>query len=157
MQMLRRTFLAQLAAGAASIGIGESGAFAYSKKKHPAHSESSKFDRIAISTWSLHNYFRTTRADDFAVAGPLLALLDVPEIVVDKYKVRHFEFCTTHFPSTEHAFLQELKYVLAHTRSTIVNMPVDIDECGAEGTFSDPEQTARSAALEAVKSRTCWG
>ena len=30
-------------------------------------------------------------------------------------------------------------------------MPVDIKECGREGTFSDPDREERMAALEAVK------
>ena len=81
-----------------------------------APSPPSKLDRIAISTWSLHNYFRATRDSDFDLPGPMLALLDFPEMIVDRYKVRHFEFCATHFPSTEPAYLREIKYALVHTR-----------------------------------------
>jgi hypothetical protein len=149
--MQRRDFLAGITAGALSIGLDDSSAFAHTKKKRKPPSESSKMDRISISTWSLHNYFRATRGSDFDLPGPMLALLDFPEMIVDRYKVRHFEFCTTHFPSTEPAYVQELKYVLTHTRSTVVNMPVDIDECGSEGTFSAPDREERRAALDAVK------
>ncbi|HMD84421.1 MAG TPA: TIM barrel protein [Terriglobia bacterium] len=152
--MVRRDFLARLAAGAAAVGLGRGGnAFGYTNKKHPhpAPSASTKLERIAISTWSLHNYFRATRRSDFDLPGAMLALLDFPELIVDKYQVHHFEFCTTHFPSTEPAYLRELKYALVHTRSTIVNMPVDIAECGSEGTFSDPDGEERRAALDAVK------
>ncbi len=76
--MLRRDFLAQLAVGAASAGLGEE-AFAYTKKKqHKIPKLPPKLDRIAISTWSLHNYFRATRDSDFNLPGPMLALLDFP-------------------------------------------------------------------------------
>ena len=150
--MLRRDFLAQLAAGAASVALGRSGsAFAYTKKSRAAPSPPPKLDRIAISSWSLHNYFRATRESDFNLPGPMLALLDFPEMIVERYKVRHFEFCATHFPSTEPAYLRELKYALVHTLSTIVNISVDIEECGPEGTFSDPDHEGAPAALDAVK------
>jgi sugar phosphate isomerase/epimerase len=150
--MLRRDFLAQLAAGAASVGLGcGRNAFAYTAQKHTAPSASAKLERIAISTWSLRNYFPATRRSDFNLPGPTLALLDFPEMIVDKYKVHHFEFCATHFGSTEPAFLRELTYALVRTSSTIVSIPVDIKECGPEGTFSDPDREKRQAALDAVK------
>jgi sugar phosphate isomerase/epimerase len=152
--MIRRDFLARLAAVTAWVSLGRGGnAFGYVKKKHPrpAPAVSPRLERVAISTWSLHNYFRTTRSSDFGLSGPMLALLDFPEMIVDKYKVHHFEFCTTHFPSTEPAYLRELKSVLVHTHSTVVNMPVDIEECGSEGAFSAPDREARLAALDAVK------
>jgi hypothetical protein len=150
--MLRRDFLARLATVAASVAFGSSGsAFAYTKKRHHAPSTPSKQERIAISSWSLHNYFRATRESTFNLPGPMLALLDFPEMIVDRYRVRHFEICASHFPSTEQAYVRELKYALTHTLSTVVNLSVDIDPCGPDGTFSDPDREARLAALEAVK------
>ena len=150
--MLRRDFLARLAAGAGSVGLGlGTSPFASVAQTHAAASASAKLERISISTWSLHNYFRATRGSDFNLPGPMLALLDFPEMIVEKYKVHHFEFCTTHFGSTDSAYLQEIKYALVHTRSTIVNIPVDIKECGRDGTFSDPDQKERIAALDAAK------
>ncbi len=150
--MLRRDFLARLAAGAAFVGLGRGGnAFAYTKGKHKAPRLPHKLDRISISTWSLHNYFRATRDGDFNLPGPMLALLDFPEMIVNKYNVHHFEFSTSHFPSTELAYLREIKHMVSRTHSTIVNMPVDIEPCGPDGTFSDPNKEERMAALGAVK------
>lgn len=150
--MLRRDFLARLAAGGTTVGLGGSGiALAYTKKKHKAPSVPHTLDRIAISTWSLRDYFRATRRSDSNLPGPMLALLDVPEMIADRYKVRHLEICASHFPSTEQAYMKELKYTLSHSRSTIANLVVDIKECGREGTFSDPDLNERKAALEAVK------
>ena len=179
--MFRRDFLAQLAAGAASMGRGmakmampshgqDARANALGRGATPSASPAqshtgartsssrrtapyapSKQERIAISTWSLHNYFRATRANDFTLPGPMLALLDFPEMIVDRYKVHHFEFCSSHFPSLNPAYLHELSYALVNTRSTIVNILVEIDECGPDGTFSDPDRATRLAALDAVK------
>lgn len=151
--MLRRDFLAQLA-GAASLALESSGqALAYTKqRRHHVPSPDPTLDRIAISTWSLHNYFRVTRESTFDLPGPALVLLDFPDAIVDRYRVRHFEFCASHFPSTDPAYLKELKYALVHSQSTVVNLAVDIDQCGPDGAFSDPDREARLAAFEAVQS-----
>jgi sugar phosphate isomerase/epimerase len=150
--MLRRDFLARIAAGAASAGLGHRGdPFALTTQARAAAGASAKLERISISTWSLHNYFRATRRKDFNLPGPMVALLDFPELIADTYHVRHFEFCATHFSSVEPAYLQEIKYALERTRSTIVNMPLDIRECGPEGTFSDPDRITRREALDTVK------
>ena len=147
--MLRRRFLTQLAASVASAGFGAN-AWAYTKKRHTLSGPPPKLDRIAVSSWSLHNYFQGTREADCSLSGPMLALLDFPGMVTDRYHVHHFEISASHFPSTEPAYLQELKYALVHTRSTVVNLLIDIEECGAQGTFSDSDRELRTAALEAV-------
>ena len=150
--MLRRDFLARLTAGTASMAWGGvESAFAYKRNKHNTPSPPPKLERIAVSTSSLRNYFRATRESGFDLPGSMLALLDFPEMIVARYQVHHFEFCTPHFASTEPAYLQEIKHILRRTHATIVNMSVDIEECGSEGTFSDPDRETRSAALDAVK------
>ncbi len=149
--MLRRDFLGLLTGTAAEAVRSGVCSFATVEPRHTVPSAVPKLDRIAISTWSLHNFFPATRRSDFDQPGPMLALLDFPEMIVEKYKVHHFEFCTTHFASTEPVYVMELKYALMRTGSTVINMPVDIKECGRNGTFSDPDRKVRAEALEAVK------
>ena len=149
--MHRRDFLTQIAGAAASVAVGSGGALAYTKKRQHAFSPPSKQERIAISSWSLHNYFRATRESTFDLPGPMLALLDLPEMIFDRYKIRHLELCASQFPSTEPAFVKELKYAMVHSLTSVVNLSVDIDQCGPDGAFSDPDREARLAALEAVK------
>lgn len=151
--MLRRDFLAQLTAGATSMALRPGGsAQAYTnQRRHTAPSPPPKLERVAISTGSLHNYFRATRESTFSLPGPMLVLLDFPGMIVDRYNVHHFEFRASHFASTEPAYLQEIKYTLVHTLATIVNISVDITPCGPEGTFSDLDHDERKAALDAVK------
>jgi sugar phosphate isomerase/epimerase len=149
--MLRRHFLTRVA-GAATAALADSGrVFATTHPRRIEPRVLPNLERISISTWSLHNYFHATRRSDFHSSGPMLALLDFPELIVEKYKVRHFEFCSTHFSSLDPVYLRELKYALLHTGSSLVNIPVDIKECGSSGTFSDPDPDARAAAVEAVK------
>ena len=138
-------------AHAATSLEGGGSASAYTHKRRAAPSPPPKLERIAISSWSLHNYFRATRDSACTLPGPMLALLDLPEMMVVRYRVRHLEFCASHFPSTTPAYLLELKSSLVHTLSIIVNISVDIEECGPAGTFSDPDPDKRKAAIDAAK------
>jgi sugar phosphate isomerase/epimerase len=107
--------------------------------------------RIAISSWSFHNYFQSTREREFNLPGSMLVLLDFPEVMVDRYKVHNFEFVAPHFASTEATYLAELKKHLVTTHSRLVNIPVDIEEIDAAGGLSDPDEKVRDRAIEAAK------
>lgn len=116
---------------------------------HSAWNEKER--RIGISTWSFHNYFQATRDEDFKLSGKMLALLDFPEMIADRYKVHNLEFVAPHFASLEPSYLQELRSRLLRARSHLVNIPVDIDELGVEGGLSDPDSKVRAKAISAVK------
>jgi sugar phosphate isomerase/epimerase len=151
--MIRRDFLTRLAGGAAaaSLGRGEK-AFALTVQGHATGlSTAAKLERISISTWSLHNYFPSTREKESNLPGPMLALLDFPEMIAAKYKVHHFEFCTTHFASTEPSYLQEIRSRLVRTHSSVVNMPVDIPELWEQGGLSDRDKKQRDWAVKAYE------
>jgi len=121
-------------------------------KHHPASvNRFDKRDRISISTWSLHNYFQSTREKEFTLPGNMLALLDFPEMIADRYKVHNLEFCAPHFASTEKTYLQEVKGRLVRAHSRVVNMPVDIDELWTGGGLSDTDEKVRDAAVNGSK------
>jgi sugar phosphate isomerase/epimerase len=148
--MIRRDFFTRMAGGAAALALG--GELQGETKRHSASVDGSdKGNRISISTWSLHNYFQATREKDFALPGNMLALLDFPEMIADRYKVHNLEFCAPHFASTERAYLQELKSRLARAHSRVVNMPVDIEELWTGGGLSDSEKEVREAAVNGAK------
>jgi sugar phosphate isomerase/epimerase len=148
--MIRRDFFNRLAGGAGVTALGKD-LWGKTQRHSAALDASDKRNRISVSTWSLHNYFRTTRAEDFTLSGTMLALLDFPEMIADRYKVHNLEFCAPHFASTEKVYLQELKTRLAQARSHVVNIPVDIQELHAGGGLSDPDAEVRSAAVNAAK------
>jgi sugar phosphate isomerase/epimerase len=148
--MLRREFLARLNAGAASAALGLKGDSS-AGAINPRAAASAKLERIAISTWSLHSYFHATRGRDFNLSGPMLALPDFPALILDKYQVNHLEFCAVHFDSLEPAYLREIESSLAKTNSVVVNVLLDIKECGPDGTFSDPDRRRRAVAIDAIK------
>jgi sugar phosphate isomerase/epimerase len=148
--MIRRDFFTRIAGGAAALALG--GELAGKTKRQPASVDrSGERNRISISTWSLHNYFQATRAKDCTLPGNMLALLDFPGMIADRYKVHNLEFCAPHFASTEEAYLQELKSRLRSAHSHLVNMPVDIRELWTGGGLSDPDEEVRDAAVNAAE------
>jgi sugar phosphate isomerase/epimerase len=150
--MKRRDFFSRLAGGVAASGLAGSvgKVWAAPGQVSPAGA-AGKLSRIAVSTWSLHNYFQSTRDEDFKLPGKMLELLDFPEMIADKYKVHHLEFCAPHFASTEPSYLQELKGRLAEARAQVINMPVDIQEIWTGGGLSDPDKQVRDNAVNASK------
>jgi sugar phosphate isomerase/epimerase len=148
--MIRRDFFTRLAVGAGACAFG--GELLGQTKHRPISvNRFDKRNRISISTWSLHNYFQSTREKEFTLPGKMLALLDFPEMIADRYQVHNLEFCAPHFASTEKPYLQEVKSRLVRAHSRVVNMPVDIDELGTGGGLSDPDQSVRDAAVNASK------
>src|SRR5574337_83842 len=123
--MNRRKFLRNSAAGALAAGISSKFSWAGSGVGSGEESEAAKRKRIAVSTWSFHNYFAATRDKDFKGSGKLLDLREFPEMIVDKYHIHSFEFCSTHFESTQPSYIQDLKAALAKVHGHVVNMPVD--------------------------------
>jgi sugar phosphate isomerase/epimerase len=148
--MLRRDFFTRMAGGATALALGSE--LQGETKRHSASVASSdKRNRISISTWSLHNYFQATHEKDFALPGNMLALLDFPEMIADRYKVHNLEFCAPHFASTEKTYLQELKRRLVRAHARVVNMPVDIEELWTGGGLSDSDKEVREAAVNGAK------
>ena len=150
--MLRRDFLTRLAGAAVAAGLTPCSETRGAIQGHASRlSSGDKRERIAISTWSLHNYFQSTRENEFKLPGAMLALLDFPEMIADRYKVHNLEFCAPHFASTEPAYLGELKSRLVRTHSRLINIPVDIEEIWTKGGLSDPDRKVREAAVAASK------
>src|SRR5512136_420888 len=150
--MIRREFLTRLAEGTILTGALSSADILKAATGGPApQAGADKLQRIAVSTWSLHNYFASTRENEFKLPGKMLDLLDVPQMIADKYKVHNLEICVPHFASSEAGYLQELKKRLAASHTRVVNMPVDIEEIWNKGGLSDPDKSVRSAAVNASK------
>ena len=81
----------------------------------------------------------------------MLALLDFPEMIADRYKIHHLELAAPHFGSTSPTYLQELRMRLIRAHSQLVNIAVDIEELRTGGGLSDPEEAVRDRAVEASK------
>lgn len=150
--MIRRDFLTRLTGGTVVAGALRSGDLLKATTRGAApQAGDDKLQRVAISTWSLHNFFASTREDEFKLPGKMLDLLEVPQLIADKFKVHNIEICVPHFASSEAVYLQELKKRLAKSGTRVVNMPVDIDEIGYKGGLSDPDKSVRTSAINASK------
>jgi len=150
--MIRREFLTRLAEGTIVTGALCSNDILRAAAGGPAPQAGvDKHSRIAVSTWSLHNYFASTRENEFKLPGKMLELLEVPQLMADKYKIHNIEICVPHFASSEAGYLQELKKRLAASHTRVVNMPVDIEEIWNKGGLSDPDKSVRTAAVNASK------
>jgi sugar phosphate isomerase/epimerase len=133
-----------LAAAAVSSGAGN----LLVAEKKSGSSASPKLERVCISTWSFHNYFSTTREEDFHLPGEMLKLVDFPEMIADRYHVHNMEFVAPHFESASTAYLNELKQRLAKAHSRVVNIPVDIEEFRQGGGLSDQNDVVRNKAIQ---------
>jgi L-ribulose-5-phosphate 3-epimerase len=149
--MKRREFLSQvgkgLAAAAVTAGAGD---LLFATQTKGGAAASPKLERVCVSSWSFHNYFSSTREEEFHLPGEMLKLADFPEMVADRYHVHTMEFVAPHFESTSPSYLNELKARLAKTRSRVVNIPVDIKEFGEGGGLSDQNPAVRNQAVQAA-------
>jgi sugar phosphate isomerase/epimerase len=154
--MKRREFIGALMGGFLGAGLADNGAESDARTRHRrrrvVHSESAyKLRSIGVSFWSFHRYFPSGSASLSTPTGEVLALLDFPEMVADRYKVHELEFVAPHFASTETAYIQELKSRLLRVHSRVVNLPLDIKEIRTAGGLSDPDKSFRESAVEASK------
>lgn len=151
--MKRRDFLLSLVASASaalSAGAAVSGRSRRAKTRR-APPAPSKLDRVCVSTRSFRNFFESTRDSRAPQPVERLVLLDLPQIVADRYKVHNLEFSATHFASLEPAYLNELKWNLSGARSRLVNIAFDARELHEGGGLSDSDPAVRARALEACK------
>jgi sugar phosphate isomerase/epimerase len=151
--MRRRDFVAAFAAGTAAhlTCTGENLLAKQTRRHVERYNPNDKRNRIAVSSWSFHNLFQSTREKQSALPGGVQALLDFPQMIADRYKVHNLEFVAPHFASREPAYMQELKLKLKAARSHLVNIPVDIPEIWNEGGLSDTDVRVRNAAINASK------
>jgi sugar phosphate isomerase/epimerase len=147
--MKRRDFITSLTLGpVAGMILDRNGLQAWSSTQSAA---ADKLGRIAISTWTFHNYFASTREPKFKLPGDMLKLLDFPKMIANKYKVHNLEICAPHFDSTETGYLRTLKARLEEAGSKVVNMPVDIKELEEKGGLSDRGKSVRDNAIRGAK------
>jgi sugar phosphate isomerase/epimerase len=150
--MKRREFLASLAAGATTaLTSAAAPQAAQHARKRRAPPAPSKLDRVAVSSWSVRNSFESTRESGAPEQVERLVLLDLPQMVIDRYKVHNLEFMAAHFASLEPEYLTELKGSLSGAHSRLVNIAVDIRELEENGGLSGADPAVRVAALEAAK------
>jgi len=139
-----------LAGGLAAPTLNGREAFLLGRSRRISHSAYLLSQRIGVSSWSFHNYFRSTRDEDYRGPDETFALLDFPEMIADRYKIHHLEIVAPHFAATNLAYLDELRSKLLRAHSSLVDLPIDVKEMQTGGGLSDPDVSVRNAAVEAA-------
>lgn len=148
--MKRREFLSRCASTAVLTATAPPHRVS-AKPRAPQYYDAAKLTQVGISSLSFHNYFPATRKRNFHRPGPMMALLDFPQIIADRYQVYHLEIATPHFASTGPEYVIELHRQILRVRSHLVNIMIDVPEMTSGRGLSDPVQSARIAAVEEVK------
>jgi hypothetical protein len=102
--MRRREFLigSAMAAGTAARGWGQT-------------PDRAKLDRIAVMTLAFNTMLKSAAHPDDPKRT--LDILDLPQIIAERYGVHHVEVQHTHFASTETAYLREFRERLKKAKS----------------------------------------
>lgn len=128
----RRTFIETCAALAAA------------RQARPAaapdiHFPAAPRDRLAVASYPFRNFM-----DRPGHAG--LKLTDFASMVVEKFGIYNIEPLNSHFPSTEPAYLDELRRAVEQAHSHIVNIPT-----GVGASLYDPDPVHRGKAVAGSK------
>jgi hypothetical protein len=112
--MKRREFLmgAAVAAGLASTRRG------WAQVRDEA-----KLRRVAIMSLCFNSILKNPTQPD--IAARTLDIMDLGEMLADRYGVHNVEMQHAHFPSTEPAFLKEFRERLGRTRSQVTNINLE--------------------------------
>jgi sugar phosphate isomerase/epimerase len=82
-------------------------------------------ERIGVTTWQFRMYIDSpgNRWRDPKLPG--LALKDFPAMVAEKFGLHNVELLSYHFPSTDAAYLRELRAAVEKAGSHVINIPGD--------------------------------
>lgn len=106
-----------------------------------------KRERICVSTWSFHNLFRATRDESAPAEGKPLDVMDVPEMIADRYQVHNLEIVSPHFESKEASYIRDFRARLERAHSRLVNVPLDFDELWEQPALSAKNAAERQKAI----------
>ena len=95
--------------------IGGAVAAGYAARRVLGAPERAKLDRLAVMTLSFSSILKSAAHPNDPART--LDILDVPQMLADKYGIHHVEFQHTHFASTEPAYLKEVSDRLKKAKS----------------------------------------
>src|ERR1700744_2052878 len=132
--MRRRDFIVGgIAAGVAGFAYGE------------ARPNQAKLDRLAVMTLC----FSSILKDPAHPEDPdrKLDILDVPQMIADRYGIHHVEFQHTHFASTETPYLKEVRDRVKQAQSSMNQICMEFDTLN----ISSPQRYLRLATIDLNK------
>lgn len=140
----RRTFLKNSVAsaiGAAGL-LSSSGLVAFPQEPHMKFPTVPR-QRLAATTWPFRMYMLSPANRWRNPKLPGMALKDFPAMVAAKFDLHNVELLADHFPSTDKAYLQELRGAVEKAGSHIIDIPV-----GGKASFYDPSADKRQESID---------
>jgi sugar phosphate isomerase/epimerase len=135
--MERREFLISTTAG---LAVAATSAWAQTPRRDPA-----KAARIAIMTLSFNPILKSANFDE--APERTLDLMDIGQVLADRWAVHNVELQHSHLPSTEEAWLKDFKARLAKSKSQVSNINLEFGPLN----ISAPQLTARLQAIDLTK------
>ena len=132
--MKRRDFLM---GGAAAMG--------YAARPAAGAPDRAKLDRLAVMTLSFSSILKNAAHPNDPART--LDILDVPQLLADKYGIHHVEFQHTHFAFTEQAYLKEVSARLKKAKSQMNQICLEFGPLN----ISSPDPVLRLETIDLTK------
>ncbi len=104
-----------------------------------------KLDRLAVMTLSFSSILKSAAHPNDPAR--ILDILDVPQMLADKYGIHHVEFQHTHFASTEPAYLKEVSDRLRKAKSQMNQICLEFGPLN----ISSPDPVLRLETIDLTK------
>jgi sugar phosphate isomerase/epimerase len=143
----RRNFLK----GSIACAAGAAGALAASNLLAESQEPHMQFPvaprgRIGVTTWPFRMYIDSPTNPWRDPKLPGIALKEFPAMIATKFGLHNVELLAAHFPSTDEAYLRELRAAVEKAGSKIIDIPV-----GGRASFYDPFAVKRKEAIDYAK------
>jgi sugar phosphate isomerase/epimerase len=138
-RFLKNSFFS--AAGAAGV-LSVTNLFAQPQQPHMIFPVKPR-ERLAASTWPFRMYMESPANRWRDPKFPGMALKDFPAMVAVKFGLHNVELLSNHFPSTDRAYLRELRTAVGKARSQIIDLAVE-----STASFYDPFAVKRQEAID---------
>ncbi len=141
--MRRRDFLIGSIAAAGAVAYGGAQDFPLM----------AKLDRVGVMSGCFGNLLAQTRDYSQPTPPKELDIMDFPQMLAERYHLHNVEVQQFHFLSTEPSYFETFLGRLKKAKSRMVDMPLELDTSGFDGTISpcssDPQ--IRAQAIELTK------
>lgn len=125
--------------------IGSAVALGDGRKGWTRNSRESKLNRVAVMTLAFSPILKS--ADHPDDPSRTLDILEVPEMVADRYGVHHVEVQHTHFASTEASYLSEFRTRMARAKSRINQVCLELGDLN----ISSQSSVLRNETIDLTK------
>jgi sugar phosphate isomerase/epimerase len=104
-----------------------------------------KLNRIGVMTLSFDSVLKTARHPDDPKRT--LEILDLPQVIADRYGVHHVEFQHSHFESTDGPYLKEVRHRLKKAKSQMNQICLEFGPLN----ISSPDPVLRLETIDLTK------